>query len=164
MCNNISNMRAIPQKRTSIIARKKISQQIWCLYIYGVCFLAILHFWRRKFDCDPEVTLPLKSCSEVSNMFTRLDFVQNRLNMKWLRKLYSLLGLLNIYICSSWLLAFNRAFMYEENDYYIHKTGWLSSFLFLFLPHFSIHSPLKAREKCNENGQNQHSYFLQFSN
>ena len=64
----------------------------------------------------------------------------------------------------SWLLAFNRAFMYEENDYYIHKTGWLSSFLFLFLPHFSIHSPLKAREKCNENGQNQHSNFLQFSN
>ena len=62
-----------------------------------------------------------------------------------------------IYICSSWLLAFNRAFMYEENDYYIHKTGCLSSFLFLFLPHFSIHSPLKAREKCNENGQNQHS-------
>ena len=47
--------------------------------------------------------------------------------------------------------------MYEENDYYIHKTGWLSSFLFLFFcPTFSIHSSLKAREKCNENGQNQH--------
>ena len=36
---------------------------------------AIFHFWRRKFDFDPGLTLPLKSNSEVSKMFTRFEFI-----------------------------------------------------------------------------------------
>ena len=64
------------------------------LRVYFYLIFAILHFGRRKFEHDPVVTLPIETNSEVSNMFTRVDFIQNRLNMKWLRKLNSLLGLL----------------------------------------------------------------------
>ena len=66
---------------------------IFCIVEWFLLF-AIFHFGRRKFNHNPVVFLPLKSISERSNMFTRFDFIQIRLNMKWLRKLYFLLGLL----------------------------------------------------------------------
>ena len=78
--------------------QSKFIDQQNCDICDGVYFFAIFHFWRRKFDCNPVATLPIKSNSEVTKMFTRLDIIQNRLNMKSARKLYSLLGLLTKYI------------------------------------------------------------------
>ena len=43
------------------------------LFVFSL--FAIFNFWRRKFDRDPGLSLPLKSNSEVSKMFTRFEFI-----------------------------------------------------------------------------------------
>ena len=77
MCNNISNMRAIPRKRTRKIAGKKINQQILCSYIYGVCFLAILHFSHFKHVIPHDAwwnSLSLLHISRILHMVQHMTF------------------------------------------------------------------------------------------
>ena len=82
--NKSSNLkvcvRVLPQKRTMKIHENKIDQcidQQNCDICDGVYYFAIFHFWSFSV-----VTLPIKSNSEVSKMFRRLDIIQNRLNLK----------------------------------------------------------------------------------
>ena len=79
MCKNILNLkfsiRVLPQKRTiekslTFIPLMRKRNNIFVFFLF-----AIFNFWRRKFDRDPGLSLPLKSNSEVSKMFTRFEFI-----------------------------------------------------------------------------------------
>ena len=86
MCSNILNLkvgvRALTQKRTHRLRGHEGEEVLlFCIIVWRL-FLVIFHFGRLKFERDPVVDSKVNPNSEELKMFTRLDFIQNRMNVK----------------------------------------------------------------------------------